>query len=118
MNETLSIFAWAAAAFATLYFAPHIAPFLRERMSPPLVGTIVAYLGIFLVVLIPLSFISYRFSENVKNSPVGAVDRAFGLIFGIIRGLRHRGHRLSRLLDVRAGARLPALDTAMPVCCR
>ena len=86
VNETLSIFAWAAAAFATLYFAPHIAPFLRERMSTPLVGTIVAYLGIFLVVLIPLSFISYRFSENVKNSPVGAVDRAFGVIFGIIRG--------------------------------
>jgi membrane protein required for colicin V production len=87
VNETLSIFAWAAAAFATLYFAPAVAPFLRARMSTPLVGTVVAYLGIFLVVLIPLSFISYRFSENVKNSPVGAVDRALGVIFGIVRGL-------------------------------
>jgi len=87
VNETLSIFAWAAAAFATLYFAPAIAPFLRARMSTPLVGTIVAYAGIFLVVLIPLSFISFRFSENVKNSPVGAVDRALGVVFGFVRGL-------------------------------
>ena len=86
VNETLSIFAWAAAAFATLYFAPSIAPFLRARMSTPLVGSLVAYVGIFLAVLVPLSFISYRFSENVKNSPVGAVDRALGIVFGVVRG--------------------------------
>lgn len=87
VNETLSVFAWAAAAFATLYFAPSIAPFLRARMSTPFVGTLVAYGGIFLVVLVPLSFISYRFSENVKNSPVGVLDRVLGVIFGVVRGL-------------------------------
>ena len=87
VNETLSIFAWAAAAFATLYFAPAIAPYLRAHMSTPLVGNLVAYAGIFLAVLVPLSFISYRFSENVKNSPVGAADRALGVIFGVVRGL-------------------------------
>jgi membrane protein required for colicin V production len=86
VNETLSIFAWAAAAVATLYLAPSIAPFLRARMSTPLVGSIIAYVGIFLAVLVPLSFISFRFSENVKNSPVGAVDRALGIVFGVVRG--------------------------------
>jgi membrane protein required for colicin V production len=91
VNETLSIFAWAAASFATLYFAPAIAPYLRAHMSTPLVGNLVAYAGIFLVVLVPLSFISYRFSENVKNSPVGAADRALGIIFGIVRGLALAG---------------------------
>jgi membrane protein required for colicin V production len=87
VNETLSVFAWAAAAFATLYIAPAIAPYLRAHMSSPLVGNLVAYAGIFLAVLVPLSFISYRFSENVKNSPVGAADRALGVIFGVVRGL-------------------------------
>jgi uncharacterized membrane protein required for colicin V production len=87
INETLSIFAWAAAAFATLYLAPEIAPFVRARMSTPVVGTLVAYAGIFLAVLIPLSFIAYRFSQGVKDSPVGAVDRALGVIFGVVRGL-------------------------------
>lgn len=87
VNETLSIFAWAAAAFATLYFAPGIAPFLRARMSSPMVGNLIAYAGIFLVVLVPLSFISYRFSENVKDSPVGTLDRLLGVLFGVVRGL-------------------------------
>jgi membrane protein required for colicin V production len=87
VHETLSVFAWAAAAFATLYFAPAVAPFLRARMPSPFVGTLVAYAGIFLVVLVPLSFISYRFSENVKDSAVGAVDRVLGVVFGVTRGL-------------------------------
>ena len=87
VRETLSIFAWAAAAFATVYFGPAAAPLLHDRMSPPWLGDLVAYVGIFLLVLIPLSFISYRFSENVKQSPVGAVDRSLGFAFGIVRGL-------------------------------
>lgn len=87
VNETLSVFAWAAAAFAALYFAPAIAPFLRARMPTPLIGSIVAYAGVFFVVLVPLSFISYRFSENVKNSPVGPADRVLGFVFGVARGL-------------------------------
>ena len=85
VNETLSIFAWAAAAFATLYFAPSLASVLRAHMNP-LVGTLVGYLGVFLVVLIPLSFVSFRFSESVRHSPVGALDRVFGFLFGIVRG--------------------------------
>lgn len=86
VNETLSVVAWAAAAFATLYFAPSLAPYLRARLSP-VTGTLLAYGGIFLVVLIPLSFVSYRFSENVRNSEVGVIDRALGVVFGIVRGL-------------------------------
>jgi membrane protein required for colicin V production len=87
VQETLTIFAWAAAAFATLYFGPALAPFLRQRISPEWLGTLVAYGGIFLVVLIPLSFVSFRFAQGVKHSPVGAVDRALGFAFGFIRGL-------------------------------
>jgi membrane protein required for colicin V production len=87
VRETLTIFAWAAAAFATLYFGPALAPFLRQRISPEWLGTLVAYGGIFLVVLIPLSFVSFRFAQGVQRSPVGAVDRALGFAFGFIRGL-------------------------------
>jgi membrane protein required for colicin V production len=87
VRETLSIFAWAAAAFATLYFGHAAASLLRERFSSPIVGSLVAYAGIFLLVLIPLSFVSFRFSEGVKHSPVGAIDRSLGAAFGAIRGL-------------------------------
>jgi membrane protein required for colicin V production len=87
VRETLSIFAWAAAAFATLYFGPPAAALLRERISTPYLGSLIAYGGMFLLVLIPLSFVSFRFSESVKHSPVGAIDRSLGAAFGVIRGL-------------------------------
>ena len=87
VSESLSIVAWAAAAFATLFLGPKLAPMARGLVSPPLLGLAIGYAAIFLVVLIPLSFLSFRFAQNVKNSPVGALDRALGFAFGIVRGL-------------------------------
>ena len=86
VSETLSIFAWAAASFATLYFAPSFAPLLDRTMSL-MWAQIVAYVGVFLVVLIPLSFVSARIADNVRNSPVGPLDGTLGVVFGVIRGL-------------------------------
>src|ERR1700753_4087079 len=87
VSETLSIFAWAAAAFATLFFGPKLAPVARGLFASPLLGVLVGYAAIFLVVLLPLSFMSFRFAQSVKNSPVGTLDRALGAVFGIVRGL-------------------------------
>jgi membrane protein required for colicin V production len=87
VRETLSILAWAAAAIATLYFGPLFAAFLAARISTPLLGPVLAYAGIFLVVLIPLSFVSFRLSERVRKSPVGTLDRSLGVPFGVVRGL-------------------------------
>ncbi|MEI9929249.1 MAG: CvpA family protein [Rhizomicrobium sp.] len=87
VSETLSIFAWAAAAFATLFFGPKLAPMTKGLVSSPLLGVLIGYALIFLVVLIPLSFVSFRFAESVKHSPVGTLDRVLGVVFGIVRGL-------------------------------
>jgi membrane protein required for colicin V production len=87
VSETLSIFAWAAAAFATLFFGPKIAPYARGWVSQPVLGQLIGYAAIFLAVLIPLSFMSFRFAESVKHSPVGTLDRSLGAVFGIVRGL-------------------------------
>jgi membrane protein required for colicin V production len=87
VSETLSIFAWAAAAFATLFFGPKLAPIARGLMSSPVLGVMLGYAAIFLVVLIPLSFLSFRFAESVKHSAVGTLDRSLGFAFGVVRGL-------------------------------
>lgn len=84
--ETLSIFAWAAAAFATLFFAPDAVAPLSRSMSY-VAANIAAYVGVFLLVLIPLSFISARVADNVRSSAVGPLDRSLGAVFGVIRGL-------------------------------
>ncbi|MBV9990680.1 MAG: CvpA family protein [Alphaproteobacteria bacterium] len=87
VSETLSIFAWAAAAFATLFFGPKLAPVARGLFASPLLGVLAGYAAIFLVVLLPLSFMSFRFAQSVKNSQVGTLDRSLGAVFGVVRGL-------------------------------
>lgn len=87
LSEVLSIFAWASAAFATLYFGPWLIPLMRGVIAAPWAASLAAYAGIFLLVLIPLSFMAHRFSESVKHSPIGPLDRALGIAFGVVRGL-------------------------------
>jgi membrane protein required for colicin V production len=87
VSETLSIFAWAAAAFATLFFGPKLAPMTRGLVGTPWLGVLIGYALIFMVVLIPLSFMSFRFADSVKRSAVGTLDRVLGAVFGVVRGL-------------------------------
>jgi membrane protein required for colicin V production len=85
--ETLTVFEWVAAAFACLYFGPYVIPLTRGMVEAPWLSSLIAYAGVFLVVFIPLAFMSHRFSESVKNSPIGPLDRAAGVAFGVVRGL-------------------------------
>jgi membrane protein required for colicin V production len=86
VRETLSMFSWAAAAFATLYFGRYVVPLMAPHFSP-LVAQIAAYSTVFVLVLLPLSFIGHRIAQNVRNSQVGPLDRSLGGAFGILRGL-------------------------------
>ena len=66
-------------------------------IATPLAGVAGRLCGVFLVVFIPLSFVSHRFSETVKNSPIGPLDRALGIAFGVVRGLVIVGSPISPL---------------------
>jgi uncharacterized membrane protein required for colicin V production len=85
--ETLTIFAWVAAAFGCLYFGPYIIPLTRSLVGQAWLASLLAYAAVFLAVFIPFAFMSYRFSETVKHSPIGPLDRAAGVAFGVVRGL-------------------------------
>lgn len=87
VDESLSIFAWAAAAFGALYLGPWAADLLRTMIAAYWLATVVGYGAVFLAVFIPLSFVSHRLAQSVKSSVVGPVDRVLGTTFGIVRGL-------------------------------
>ena len=87
MWETLTIFEWVAAAFACLYFGHYLIPMMGSLVSLPWLAAVLAYAAVFLTVFIPLAFMSHRFSESVRNSPIGHLDRAAGVAFGVVRGL-------------------------------
>ena len=91
VSESLSILAWAAAAFASLYFGSYAAALLSHMVSSWWLAFLGGYALVFLVVLIPISFASFRISETVKQSAVGPLDRSLGALFGIARGLAIMG---------------------------
>ena len=87
VRETFSIFEWVAGAYVALRLSPVFQPMLAGIVEPPLLAWIAAFVGTFIVVLVPLSILTHRFSEIVKRSEIGPVDRMLGFVFGIGRGL-------------------------------
>jgi membrane protein required for colicin V production len=85
--ETLTIFAWVTASVGCLYFGPYIIPLTRSLVSQGWLAGLLAYAAVFAAVFIPFAFMTHRFSESVKNSPIGPLDRAAGVAFGVVRGL-------------------------------
>jgi membrane protein required for colicin V production len=79
--------AWACAAVAAIWLGPSVALLLRAHVSTPFLAPVLAYVGIFLLVLVPLAVLSARIAHSVHQSTVGTVDRCLGVPFGVARGL-------------------------------
>jgi membrane protein required for colicin V production len=85
-REILSIFSWAMAAVAALYFTPRYYEVLSPYIDSPNIAQIAFAAGVFIVTLIIVSLITFRISDKVLDSRVGALDRTLGFIFGLARG--------------------------------
>nr|WP_321456794.1 CvpA family protein [uncultured Cohaesibacter sp.] len=86
VREVLSIAAWLAAAFTTLKFTSDLLPYVKTYLPEPIVAQGATALGIFLVTLIIVSFITIKISDFVLDSSIGALDRTLGFVFGAVRG--------------------------------
>lgn len=103
IRETLTILGVVGGTFAAIYAGPGLAPVIRqwfgieEGAEEPaklfdivpmtMVADIAAYGGIFILVVIILSIISHMLSGWAKAIGLGALDRSFGVLFGIARGM-------------------------------
>jgi len=85
-REVLSIFSWAMAAVAALYFTPRYYEVLLPYIDNPSIAQIAFAAGVFIITLIIVSLITFRISDKVLDSRVGALDRTLGFIFGLARG--------------------------------
>ena len=85
-REVLSIFSWAMAAVAALYFTPRYYEPLLPYIDNPSIAQIVFAAAVFIITLIIVSLITFRISDKVLDSRVGALDRSLGFIFGLARG--------------------------------
>lgn len=87
MKETLTVSAWFVAALAAVFVWPIAKPFARSLLQPEILADILALIGVFFLLLIPASFVSFRLTELVRGSHAGPLDRSLGFVFGIARGL-------------------------------
>lgn len=85
-REVLSIFSWAVAAVAALYLTPKYWNSVETYFPSPAIAQVAFAVGVFLLTLIIVSLITFRISDRVLDSRVGALDRTFGFIFGLARG--------------------------------
>lgn len=85
-REVLSIFSWAVAAVAALYLTPKYWQTVKSYFPSPAFAQIGFAAGVFIITLIVVSLITFRISDRVLDSRVGALDRTMGFIFGLARG--------------------------------
>jgi membrane protein required for colicin V production len=86
-REMLSIVSWALAALAALFAYQLYRDRVRTLIEPQILADAVLIGVVFLIVLLLVSLITMRISSQVLDSRVGALDRTFGFIFGLLRGL-------------------------------
>lgn len=60
---------------------------LFDMIPYDILGQVLAYGGVFLVVVIVLTIVSHVLSGAARAAGLGPVDRTLGVIFGLVRGL-------------------------------
>ena len=88
VREVLGLGAWVVAALvASPYGAfPYVQPWVRKQFTDSTTADLVAFGGVFLVVLIVLWMVAGALSSLIRGSALGGLDRTLGLVFGLVRG--------------------------------
>ena len=85
------IFSWAAlilATWAAVFLHPAGAEFLRNKGmgNIRLVPEILAFIAIFVAVMLLLKFLEHILKEIIAGAKLGGVNKLLGLIFGLVEG--------------------------------
>lgn len=87
LREVLSIASWGAAAVVAYLFHKQLLPYVKAYVPSDNVAMGVTVLGLFVVTLLVVSWITMKISDFVLDSAFGALDRTVGFLFGAARGL-------------------------------
>ena len=87
VREALSIAAWINAAFVASFALPYVQPLFEKALPKGIIATAAAATVVFILALMTLHMISSRLARRVKDSSLSTIDRTFGLLFGLARGL-------------------------------
>jgi len=83
LNIIFSLLAWALALGISIKFSPAFTPLLESSVNTPVLRTILAFVGLFIVSLMILTGIGFLIVKLLGRTGLTAADRILGLFFGI-----------------------------------
>ncbi|MCH8861617.1 MAG: CvpA family protein [Proteobacteria bacterium] len=86
VTEILTLAAWGGAVAITLYGLIPFSTVIRDFVRPDFIADIIALVILFFASLVALKLVASWIGDNVRSSYVGALDRAVGTLFGLLRG--------------------------------
>lgn len=86
LREFVMLLGWIAAFVIATAFSGRLTPLMPESLGPMLTPPL-AYLLIFVAVLIVAGFVALLLTLLAKSAGMGALNRLMGAGFGLVRGL-------------------------------
>lgn len=87
IREVFALAAWIAAIVCMFLFGEAFAKMLPFAHDTPWLRTLAGYALVFIGVFVMLSVAGFLFSRMVKAIGLSFVDRALGMMFGVLRGV-------------------------------
>ena len=87
VRELLSLAGWAVAFIAARSLSVDLVPMIPPSIEDESLRMSVAFVAIFLAVLVAMGLVAMLLSALIKTVGLGFIDRMLGSVFGLVRGL-------------------------------
>ncbi|MDH4096395.1 MAG: CvpA family protein [Betaproteobacteria bacterium] len=87
VREVISVAAWVLAFLGANYFGSPLAEVLPASIPTPELRVLIAFVGVFVVILATCTLVGQFLARMVKVAGLGELDHVLGGLFGIARAL-------------------------------
>jgi len=87
IKEILSLCAYLAAFLGAVWWGPPVSDWLMAYLENPLLRTGVAYLVVFLIILLLVGLVNMTLATLIQKTGLTPADHGLGAMFGFLRGL-------------------------------